>query len=44
MNRIESLEKLLAAGQDGALLRYSLGAAYRADGQIERAIAHLATA
>ncbi|MGD2074534.1 MAG: tetratricopeptide repeat protein [Gammaproteobacteria bacterium] len=44
MSTIDSFEKLLAAGQDSALLRYSLGSAYYKDGQLEPAIAHLVRA
>jgi tetratricopeptide (TPR) repeat protein len=44
MSAIDNFEKLLAAGQDGALLRYSLGMAYYKDGQLEPAIDHLAKA
>jgi predicted Zn-dependent protease len=44
MSTIESFEKLLASGQDSALLRYSLGSAYYKDGQLEPAITHLAHA
>ena len=44
MNRIENLEKLLASGQDSALLRYSLGIAYQAEGQIDSAREQLAAA
>jgi Tfp pilus assembly protein PilF len=41
---IDNLEKMLAAGQDSALLRYSLGGAYAKAGDLERARAHLAEA
>ena len=41
---IDNLEKLLAAGQDSALLRYSLASAYQKGGDLERARAHLARA
>ena len=41
MTIISSLEKLLAAGQDSALLRYSLGNAYEKAGDLERAREHL---
>lgn len=44
MSTIDSFEKLLASGQDSALLRYSLGSAYYKEGQLEQAIAHLARA
>jgi len=39
--QIRSLEKLLDTPRDGALLRYSLGTAYRKAGQIEPALAQL---
>ena len=38
---IEQLEKLLAQGQDNALLRFSLGNAYLQQGNTEQAITHL---
>ena len=38
---IQNLEKLLAAGKDGALLRYTLGKAYADDEQMEVARSHL---
>ncbi len=41
MNRIESLERLLAQGQDNALLRYGLGSAYLQAGQAAEAVPHL---
>jgi tetratricopeptide (TPR) repeat protein len=44
MSMIENLEKMLAAGQDSALLRYSLGTAYHKAGELEQARAHLARA
>lgn len=44
MNRIESLERMLASGQDSALLRYSLGLACQADGRLDGAREHLAQA
>lgn len=44
MSTIDSFEKLLASGQDSALLRYSLGSAYYKEGRLEPAIAHLARA
>ena len=44
MNPIENLEKLLAAGQDNALLRFGLGAAYHKAGDAETAAVHLARA
>ena len=44
MSRIESFEKMLAAGQDSALLRFSLGTACQAEGRTEEAIGHLGRA
>jgi len=44
MSMIENLERMLAAGQDSALLRYSLGTAYQKAGELEQARAHLARA
>ena len=44
MSMIENFEKLLASGQDSALLRYSLGTAYQKAGEPERALDHLASA
>ena len=44
MSMIENFEKLLAAGQDSALLRYSLGTAYQKEGNLEQARTHLAAA
>jgi Tfp pilus assembly protein PilF len=44
MSMIENLEKMLAAGQDSALLRYSLGTAYQKAGEMGPARAHLARA
>ena len=38
---LENLEKLLAAGKDGALLRLGLGNEYLKLGQTEAAVAHL---
>ncbi len=35
------LEKLLAAGKDGALLRFGLGNAYLGNGEAMRAVEHL---
>ena len=40
----QRLEAMLAAGQDNALLRFSLGQAYLKDGQHDIAIAHLSRA
>jgi predicted Zn-dependent protease len=44
MSAIANFEKLLAAGQDSALLRYSLGNAYYKEGEPERAVEHLSKA
>lgn len=44
MNLVDNLEKMLAAGKDDALLRFSLGGAYLTDGDWESAAAHLAKA
>jgi Tfp pilus assembly protein PilF len=41
---IETFEKMLAAGQDNALLRYGLGTAYQKQGELGPAIEHLAVA
>ncbi|MBM4195802.1 MAG: tetratricopeptide repeat protein [Gammaproteobacteria bacterium] len=41
MSRIAALEALLAKGQDGALLRYSLGSEQLSAGDHAAAIAHL---
>ena len=39
-----NLEAMLAAGQDSAMLRYTLGNAYLKDGDLDAAIAHLEAA
>ena len=44
MSMIETFEKMLAAGQDSALLRYSLGSAYYKEGELAAAVVHLASA
>ena len=44
MSMIENFEKMLAAGQDSALLRYSLGSACYKEGQLAAAVEHLASA
>ncbi|MDZ7735459.1 MAG: tetratricopeptide repeat protein [Gammaproteobacteria bacterium] len=44
MNPVAHFEKLLASGQDNALLRYSLGNAYFNDDKPSEAIPHLAQA
>lgn len=41
MSRIENFERMLAQGQDGALLRFSLGNEYLGAGQPETAAEHL---
>lgn len=41
MSRIDSFEAMLAGGQDGALLRYSLGREYIAADDAASAIGHL---
>ena len=38
---VEALEKLLASGKDGTLLRFGLGNAYLAAGDAQRAAEHL---
>lgn len=42
--QIQNLEKLLASGKDGALLRFSVGSEYLKIRQFPQAIAHLACA
>lgn len=44
MTFITNLEKLLATGQDSAMLRFSLGKAYLETGNVTMAISHLAKA
>jgi predicted Zn-dependent protease len=41
MDIIKNLEAMLAAGQNSAMLRYTLGNAYLKDGKLNKAIAHL---
>lgn len=41
MALVDSLEAMLARGQDGALLRYGLGGEYLKRGEHDRAIEHL---
>ncbi len=41
MSLIDSLEAMLARGQDSALLRYGLGGEYLKTGQPDKAIEHL---
>ena len=38
---IDNLEAMLAAGQDNALLRYTLGSQYIKNGETQRAVDHL---
>ncbi|MGB5539104.1 MAG: tetratricopeptide repeat protein [Gammaproteobacteria bacterium] len=38
---IDNLEAMLAAGQDNALLRYTLGTQYIKNGETQRAVDHL---
>jgi tetratricopeptide (TPR) repeat protein len=44
MGALESFERMLAAGKDSALLRYSLGNEYAKAGDATRACEHLARA
>jgi Tfp pilus assembly protein PilF len=44
MSMIQNFEKMLASGQDSALLRYSLGTAYHKAGDLEQALVHIASA
>ncbi|NIR27977.1 MAG: tetratricopeptide repeat protein [Gammaproteobacteria bacterium] len=44
MGMIENLEAMLAAGKDGALLRYGLGNEYLKEGRFEQAAEHLSKA
>lgn len=44
MDPVQTFEKMLAAGQDSALLRYSLGNAYLKQGDSAHAVEHLARA
>ena len=39
--RIDALLAMLGRGQDSALLRFSLGNEYAADGQHDEAVSHL---
>ena len=41
MSLIDNFEAMLAAGQDNAMLRYTLGGAYLKQGDAERAASHL---
>jgi len=38
---VDTLLKMLAAGKDGALLRFGIGGEYLKDGQPARAVSHL---
>lgn len=44
MGIVDNFEKMLAAGKDGALLRFSLGGEYLKSGQLENAVRHLRAA
>ena len=44
MGMIENFEKMLAAGKDNPLLRFSLGSEYLKAGDIDRAVPHLRAA
>lgn len=44
MSMIDNLRKMLAGGQDSALLRYSLGTACRKEGDLQEAREHLGEA
>lgn len=44
MSKVDTFEKMLADGNDNALLRYSLGNEYAQSGQSDKAIEHLARA
>lgn len=44
MDKIERFEKILASGQDNAMLRFGLGSAYLAQGNGRKAAEHLAKA
>ena len=44
MSRTDTFEAMLARGQDGEMLRYTLGDAYLAEGDPARAAEHLARA
>lgn len=41
MSQIDTFEAMLARGQDSEMLRYTLGNAYFAEGEHEKAIEHL---
>ena len=40
MGMTENLEALIAAGKDGATVRFALASRYHADGNLERALEH----
>ena len=44
MSIIDNFEKMLAAGQDSALLRYSLGTSYQKEGRLDESLKHLSEA
>lgn len=44
MSMTDNLEKMLAGGQDNALLRFGLGQAYLKEGETARAVEHLRAA
>ena len=44
MSMIDNFEKMLAAGQDNALLRFGLGQAYLKENNFDKAIEHLRAA
>ena len=44
MSAGENLEKILACGEDSALLRFALGAEYLKAGELDKAIQHLGIA
>lgn len=44
MSMIDTFEKMLAAGQDNALLRFGLGQAYLKENNLDKAIKHLRAA
>ncbi|MFL2553535.1 MAG: tetratricopeptide repeat protein [Candidatus Rariloculaceae bacterium] len=44
MSAVENLEKILACGEDNALLRFALGAEYLKAGELDKAIQHLGIA
>ena len=44
MSMTDSLERMLASGQDNALLRFGLGQAYLKEGNLDAAVEHLRAA